>query len=158
MPTARQSTADRLTTEDRPTPQRTSVGRLLAIVLALTVLSACGGDPWWLPRAHKISIQQGNLLSERQIESVAIGMPAAEVRTLLGEPITRTPFHGNRWDYLFTRTPAGSVTEARRLSIYYESGVVSRIDATADSVTGELPEQRNWWERLFPPAEERDEG
>ena len=142
---------------DRVSERYMPYKRLVTALLALLLLSACGGDPWWLPRAHKISIQQGNLLSERQVKSVTIGMPAAEVRTLLGEPVTRTPFHQNRWDYLFTRTPAGSVTEARRLSIYYERGVVSRIDATAQSVTGELPEQRNWWERLFPPDEERDE-
>lgn len=130
---------------------------LLAIVPVLLMLSACGGDPWWLPRAHKISIQQGNLLSERQIESISVGMPLAEVRTLLGEPVTRIPFHNDRWDYLYTRAPAGAVTEARRLSIYHDGRVVSRIDQTPAQVTGELPEQRNWWERLFPPAEEREE-
>ena len=128
--------------------------RPLAISILLVLLTGCGGDPFWLPRAHRITIQQGNLLSERQLAEVKVGMDQAAVRTLLGAPIANTLMHENRWDYLYTRGPAGSAIEAKRLAIFFENAAVARIDSNADETTGELPEHRNWWERLFPPKRE----
>jgi len=51
--------------------------------LASVLMSACGGDPFWLPRAHKITIQQGNLISQTQLERVTVGMNRDEVRLYL---------------------------------------------------------------------------
>ena len=62
----------------------------LAVMLFL--LSACGGDPFWLPRAHKISIQQGNLLNEQQLAQVTVGMNKQQVSSLIGTPVEKTPF------------------------------------------------------------------
>ena len=85
----------------------TPVKTLAVLLISISSLTACGGDPFWLPRAHKITIQQGNLLSESQIGQVTVGMPRADVRSLLGAPVTNTTFHDARWDYYYTSTPAG---------------------------------------------------
>lgn len=126
---------------------------LLAPLLLITLLG-CGGDPFWLPRAHRITIQQGNLLSERQLAEIKVGMDQNAVRTLLGAPVTHSAFTENRWDYLYTQGPAGAAVEARKLAIFFENETVSRIDNNADATSGELPQQRNWWEKLFPPLRE----
>lgn len=126
----------------------------LPLLLTILVLGGCGGDPFWLPQAHRITIQQGNLLSERQLDAVVVGMDRNEVRTLLGSPIAKTAFHANRWDYLYTRAPAGAAVEAKRLVILFENERVASIDDNAEAQSGELPEHRNWWERLFPPLRE----
>lgn len=118
------------------------------LAMMLFLLSACAGDPFWLPRAHKISIQQGNLLHEEQLALVTEGMSRAEVSNLIGTPVVRTPFRENQWDYVYTRAPAGSVVPARRVSIFFENDVVARIDTEKLQVSGELPEQRYFWERV----------
>jgi len=128
--------------------------RTLSLSILLTFLVGCGGDPFWLPRAHRITIQQGNLLSERQLAGVNVGMDKNAIRTLLGAPIAKTPFADKRWDYLYTRAPAGAAVEARRLAIFFENELVARIDNNAEEQSGEIPEHRNWWERLFPPLRE----
>jgi len=128
--------------------------RPLCIALLLTSLIGCGGDPFWLPRAHRITIQQGNLLSERQLDGIEVGMDKNAVRTLLGSPVAKTPFHNDRWEYLYTRGPAGSAVVARRLAIFFENEVVTNVDSNASDTSGEIPEHRNWWERLFPPLRE----
>ena len=128
--------------------------RHLLISFLLVFLVGCAGDPFWLPRAHRITIQQGNLISERQLERLTVGMDQGAVRALLGSPIADTPLQEQRWDYLYTRGPAGTAIEAKRLAIFFEDNTVASIDSNAQTTSGELPEHRNWWEILFPPRRE----
>ncbi len=99
------------------------------IVLALAVLStACGGTPFWLPKAHKIDIQQGNLISDEQIASLQKGMSREQVIRVIGEPVMESPFNQDRWDYSYTRGEAGEHVTASNLVIYFEKDQVSRIE------------------------------
>ena len=121
--------------------------RFVVCILLISQLIACGGDPYWLPRAHKISIQQGNLLNEQQLQQIEVGMDKEIVRNLIGTPVVDNPFHANRWDYVYTRGPAGSAIKARRISIFFDENIVSSIDENQDLESGELPERRYWWEK-----------
>ena len=49
---------------------------------------------------------------------------------------------------MYTRAPAGSAVKARRASIIFEDDVVARIDTSEMQVSGELPQQRYFWERV----------
>ncbi len=124
---------------------------LAFIFICITTVSACGGDPAWLPRAHKITIQQGNLLSESQVDRLSVGMARSDVRSLLGAPVANTSFHEQRWDYFYTSTPAGQPTQAKRLSLYFENELLGKVDRSPAEITGKIENRRPWWERIFAP-------
>jgi outer membrane protein assembly factor BamE len=81
------------------------------------------------------------------LERVTVGMDREMVRNLIGTPVIQTPFEQDRWDYVFTRGPAGSAITARRVSILFENEKVASIDDNRDIESGELPEQRYFWEK-----------
>ena len=121
--------------------------RLALSLVFVLLLSACGGDPAWLPRAHKISIQQGNLIDEKQLARVETGMAREMVRNLIGTPVVDSPFDSDRWDYLYTQGPAGSSIKAKRVTINFDGDVVASIDDNKDAESGVIPERSYWWER-----------
>lgn len=121
--------------------------RLLTCIVLLGLLSACGGDPFWLPRAHKITIQQGNVINQSQLDRVTVGMDRELVRNLIGTPVVGTPFQSDRWEYVYTKGPAGNAITARRVSILFNGNTVSGIESNQDLETGELSTKRYFWEK-----------
>ncbi len=99
--------------------------RPLLLALCAAGLSACG--TWWLPQAHRIDVQQGNILSAEQVEALEPGMTKEQVRFLLGTPVLRHAFHPNRWDYVYTAAKAGEYPPARRLTLYFADNLLTRI-------------------------------
>ncbi len=77
---------------------------------------------------YRMSISQGNLLKDEDLEQVELGMTRSQVRFLLGTPLIDDPFHRDRWDYVYYltigRNPAGF---KRWVTIEFEDEVVSNI-------------------------------
>ncbi len=107
---------------------------LIILIPAMVSLTACGA--WWLPRPHKIDIQQGNLLSTEQIEQVEVGMSRGDVVELLGRPITSNQLNENRWDYIFSINRSGEKPNVKRLSLDFENDVVKTLETDGLETTG----------------------
>ena len=95
------------------------------LAASITLLSGCGS--WWLPRAHKIDIQQGNVLPDDAVSSIAEGMSPAEVVGLLGRPLTDSSNNPDRWDYIYSLNKSGDKPDAKRITLLFEGGRVSQI-------------------------------
>lgn len=137
-------------------PARPQRGRLrytiAALLLSASMLAGCG-DPLWLPPAHKIEIQQGNLLTEEQIQSVTPGMTREAVLQNIGEPISGSAFHADRWDYVFTRGPAGQSIPARRFTVLFSGNEVTATEDNFAAETGDRTPRASWFRRLIPHPE-----
>ena len=47
-------------------------------------------------------IQQGNVVTQEEINKLEPGMSKAQVRYLLGTPLLVDVFHQDRWDYIYS--------------------------------------------------------
>lgn len=77
---------------------------------------------------YKIDVQQGNLLEDRDVEAVKLGMTRSQVRFLLGTPAVFDSFHEDRWDYIYYFRQ-GRRREADRawLIVYFDGDRVREI-------------------------------
>jgi outer membrane protein assembly factor BamE len=79
---------------------------------------------------YRPDIQQGNLLSVKDIEQVQVGMTRSQVRFLLGTPMISDPFAPQRWDYVY-RMEYGrrnrSVDSAHFI-VFFEGDKVVRVE------------------------------
>jgi len=98
--------------------------RTLALALALfaaaTFLGGC---------VYRPDIQQGNLLSVKDIEQVTVGMTRSQVRFLLGTPMISDPFAPHRWDYVY-RMQYGRdrKVDSAHFIVYFEGDKVVRVE------------------------------
>ncbi|MBF0470433.1 MAG: outer membrane protein assembly factor BamE [Gammaproteobacteria bacterium] len=100
------------------TLQRVGVGLLAPLLFAL------GGC------AHKIEVQQGNVVTQEQLQQLQQGMSKDEVITVFGSPLLQDPFHPNRWDYQFSLAHGGKSGERSDrygLTLLFQENRVSEI-------------------------------
>lgn len=86
--------------------------------------------------AHKIDIQQGNVVSEEQLSMVQPGMERHQVRQILGTPMLTDPFHPERWDYFFSMKAGREVKERYRATLFFSNDRLIRIERV-----GPIPEK-----------------
>ena len=103
------------------------------ILIYLTLLLALTGC------AHKIDIQQGNVVSEEQLSQLRIGMDRRQVRQIMGSPMLYDPFHQQRWDYYYSMKKGGELIERYRATLYFEGEALERIERVGPIPEKDLP-------------------
>lgn len=101
--------------------------KLLIHTFIAFILTAC---------AHKIDIQQGNVISEEMLAQVHPGMDEQQVRHILGTPMLVDPFHPNRWDYYYSMKSESAPLIQYRATLFFDNGSLSRIERK-----GAIPEK-----------------
>ena len=92
----------------------------MAVILTTLCMTAC---------VYRIDIQQGNLLEDKAIGQVEVGMTRSQVQFLLGTPMVLDSFHRDRWDYAYyLRTGRKREVDRRWLIVYFENERVARIE------------------------------
>jgi len=86
----------------------------LTVLLATVLLTGCG----W-PRVHKVTVQQGNLITQDMVDQLKPGMTRSQVAFIMGDPVFRNPFEDNRWDYIYTVEVPGRFQQRRLMSLYF---------------------------------------
>jgi len=100
----------------------------LAVILACLTQAACSAPKLKLPRPHKVTVQQGNVITQRMIDELKPGLTRSQVAYIMGEPIYRNTFNDTRWDYLYLVEIPGTYKEQKRLTVYFDNDVMTHFD------------------------------
>ena len=100
---------------------------VIASLLIASLLAGCSlkVPKLGLPRVHKITVQQGNLITQDMIDKLKPGMSRSQVAYIMGEPIFRNAFDDSRWDYIYTVEAPGRYEDERRLSLYFDGDALA---------------------------------
>lgn len=93
------------------------------VFLAILALTGCSN--FGFPGVYKIDIQQGNIVTQEQINQLRPGMTRKQVRFLLGTPLLTDSFNQERWDYYYSLKPGKGEREQKRLSLFFQGDQLS---------------------------------
>lgn len=110
------------------------------IIFALTsCLAGCAA--WFDPLAYKLPTRQGNVIEQKQLDQLKIGMTPDQVKFLLGTPLAASPFRDDRWDYVgYYKSPRGQVS-SRTVSLFFDKGKLARMDGNTLASTDRAEQQ-----------------
>ena len=102
----------------------------MAVVCASVLLTGCSMPKlsmpsFKLPRVHKLTVQQGNVLSQEMIDKLKPGMTRSQVAYIMGEPIFRNSFNNSRWDYIYSIEIPGYFNETIHVSLFFEQDLLA---------------------------------
>ena len=129
----------------------------LACIASLQQLAACSSSEERenaptssflesIPIVHRPDIQQGNIVTQEEVDQLQPGMSRRQVRFLLGTPMLVDVFHQNRWDYVYTLTEGWGDMEKRRMTLYFKADELVHIEGDMRPKPGGadvVPEKEN---------------
>ncbi|MBP0607323.1 MULTISPECIES: outer membrane protein assembly factor BamE [Burkholderia] len=87
---------------------------------------------------YRITVVQGNFVSQEKAAQLQVGMTREQVRALLGTPLLADMFHADRWDYLFYfKRGSTSIVQQRDLAVTFAGDRVASWTG-ADNLPSEL--------------------
>ncbi len=108
----------------------------LIIILSVAILTLSGCSSLSVPGAHKIDIQQGNVITQDMLDKLKPGMDKSQVRFVLGTPTIVDVFHQERWDYVYSFQQGGQDREQRRISLFFADEKLARMEGDIVPATG----------------------
>src|SRR6201996_6332353 len=104
----------------------------LLAVAAVTLVAGCSTYDSVTQRIaqsitpYRITVVQGNFVSQEAASQMQIGMSRDQVKTLLGTPLLTDMFHTDRWDYVFYfKRGSTSVVQQRDFVVNFASDRVT---------------------------------
>jgi outer membrane protein assembly factor BamE len=114
--------------------------RISTLLILTSLLLACGNiGNMDFPGVYKISIPQGNIITQDMVDQLRPGMTKRQVIFVMGTPLVRDPFHQDRWDYVYNFQPGGGIRGQERVSVFFVEDALTNF--TGDFIpTSDTPE------------------
>lgn len=102
--------------------QKFLVTLLLPVLLTL---SACSTLEF--PGVYKLTIEQGNVITQDMIDQLKPGMSREQVEFVMGSPLIRDTFNSDRWDYLYRIKRGDEPSELYRMTVFFDADRLSHF-------------------------------
>ena len=101
---------------------------------------------WTYISPYKITVQQGNFISQEMVSQLKVGMTREQVRFLLGTALLTDMFHEDRWDYPFRLLKPNGELITSSLSITFKNNTVAHFEG------GKLPSEKEYLAHITESA------
>jgi outer membrane protein assembly factor BamE len=102
--------------------------KLLIITTCIASLSITACSRYHL--VHKIDVQQGNVITQDEVNLLEPGMSRRQVQFIMGSPMVADVFHQDRWDYIYLMEPGYGEIVEERITLYFENDELARTSGT----------------------------
>ena len=129
--------------------------KLLIIItcIASLGLGACSSS-WHV--VHKIDVQQGNVITQDEVNQLEPGMSRRQVQFIMGSPMIADVFHQDRWDYIYRLQPGYGEPTEEHVTLFFNDDSLERITGTLHpDAAGADAAARPRQVTLIVPPEER---
>ena len=127
--------------------------KLLIIItlIASLLLTACSG----LHLVHKIDIQQGNVITQDEVNLLEPGMSRRQVQFVMGSPMIADVFHQDRWDYVYVLQPGYGEPSEERITLFFDADLLTGTTGTVhpDEAGRDAPSRPKQITLVVPPEE-----
>ena len=97
--------------------------KLISLTIFLTlILTGCS-----LFRVHKLDIEQGNIITQANVNQLQKGMTENQVKALMGDPVLINVFTPERLNYIYTYQKGYEKMTAKRVIVIFQSGRLQEI-------------------------------
>lgn len=79
------------------------------------------------PFVYRPTVQQGNVVTQEQVNELKPGMTKRQVQFLLGTPMLTDVFHADRWDYAYTFGEGSTPSDTSRVTVFFEQNRLVRV-------------------------------
>jgi len=100
----------------------------LFATLTLLVLFTTSCSSFQFPWVYRLTIQQGNIVSQEMIDKLKPGMTKSQIQFILGNPILQDSLDQDRWNYIYSLQIPGKDLVQRELVIYFEENRLSHFE------------------------------
>lgn len=111
--------------------------QIIVTILACTLFTGCSTLEF--PGVYKINIEQGNVITQEMIDQLKPGMSMEQVEYVMGSPMIKDSFNGNRWDYVYNIKRGDLPRKQHRVTIFFEYDSLKYF--TGDFVPSEINKQ-----------------
>ena len=97
--------------------------RSILISILVLGLAGCG-------IIYKLPTRQGNVIEQKQLDLLQLGMTRDQVKFLLGTPLVTDVFHGDRWDYVFRLRRGNGELITSHVTVFFKENKLDKVDGT----------------------------
>ncbi|HIL95435.1 MAG TPA: outer membrane protein assembly factor BamE [Pseudomonadales bacterium] len=100
--------------------------KVLVIFTLVVLISACSTIRF--PGVHRLTIQQGNVITQSMIDKLKPGMTKSQVIYVLGNPIVDDSLDRERWDYVYSIQVPGLNLIQSKLHLFFVEERLSHFE------------------------------
>jgi len=104
---------------------------------------------------HKIDVQQGNVITQDEVNLLEPGMTRRQVQFIMGSPMIADVFHQDRWDYIYVMWPGYGEPTGVRITLFFDDDLLTGTSGTIDpdEAGREAPARPKQVTLVVPPEE-----